>query len=92
MEARAGQEAIGIVDSPKVCPIYDVTRTLLNDPFVTDTPEAYQVCPEDTPLQQAILATLTPTVAGIDEVPGNIDADNPANLLYNVEAQFTYSK
>ena len=26
------------------------------------------------------------------EIPGNIDADNPANLLYNVEARFTYSK
>ena len=31
-------------------------------------------------------------VPGIDAIPGAIDADNPANLLYNVEARFTYSK
>ena len=31
-------------------------------------------------------------IPGEAEIPGTIDADNPANLLYNVQAQFTYSK
>ena len=91
MEARAGQEAIGIFSSPEVCPIYDVRGTEVA--LITTTPEAYQACPEDeSALIQGVLATLTPIVPRIDEVTGNIDADNSANLLYNVEARFTYSK
>ena len=31
-------------------------------------------------------------VPASDAIPGNIDADNPANLMHHIEARFTYSK
>ena len=75
MEARAGQEAIGIPTTAATCVSaagVDFPNANLNAGFCTFTAGAG--------------AVFTPAI------PGNIDADNPANILYNVEARFTYSK
>ena len=77
MEARAGQEAIGTLLTPGIC----------RNPAGDEIPG-----PAD-----ALTCTSLGTVAGstytyTDPLPGTIDADNPANILYNVEARFTYSK
>ena len=76
LEARAGQEAIGRLQVPAVA------STCL----LPDGSDAGVDNPTNCGLAGGEFTT------GTAVIPGTIDADNPANILYNVEARFTYSK
>ena len=89
MEARAGQEPIGTPLTPASCINPNTDEELVLISFGSPVPitNAGQC---DGAGQQAGLASGEAEFTS--EKAGTIDADNPANLLYNVEAQFTYSK